>query len=232
VGDAIAPKFEQGAEKLLKNPWAARNQYIDVMLDRSEASIDRFFKKHAVRELDQKERVLVLKLLELQCLCTRAAAGSSMSCPAIETVQVLRYAGRAVELAQQVFGDHLEASFLERLVKAKSNLSEHSDGARIYETVVKASAIDLLKVGTHYAVSAVFEPYGDRAQVYCYQGERKEHAVQQRSEDTKLVLGKAVFTSTVTREYSILEYGVLILVGTTSSPVSTLTWMPKAIVLD
>ena len=210
--DSLAPKFEHCAQKLLKNPWAARDQYIDVMLDRSEASIDRFFKKHTVRELDQKDRVLVLKLLELQ----RHAMLMYTSCgwffdelSGIETVQVLRYAGRAVELAQQVFGDHLEASFLERLAKAKSNLSEHADGARVYETLVKASAVDLLKVGSHYAVSDVFEPYDDRAQVYCYQVERKERAAQQRSGGTKLVLGKAVFTSRVTREYSTLEYGVL-----------------------
>jgi len=209
--DALAPRFEHGAEKLLKNPWAARDQYMDVMLDRSEASIDRFLKKHTVRELDQKERILVLKLLELQ----RHAMLMYTSCgwffdelSGIETVQVLCYAGRAVELAQQVFGDHLEASFLERLVKAKSNLSEHADGARIYETLVKASAVDLLKVGSHYAVSDVFEPYDDRTQVYCYQVERKEHTVQ-HSGDTKFVLGKAQFTSKVTREYSTLEYGVL-----------------------
>lgn len=209
--DALAPKFEQCAQKLLKNPWAARNQYIDVMLDRSEASIDRFFKKHAVRELDQKERVLVLKLLELQ----RHAMLMYTSCgwffdelSGIETVQVLRYAGRAVELAQQVSGDHFEADFLERLGKAKSNLSEHADGARIYETLVKPSAVDVLKVGGHYAVSDVFEPYDDRSRVYCYEVERKEHT-EQRSGDTKLVLGKAVFTSRITLEYSTLEYGVL-----------------------
>jgi alpha-amylase/alpha-mannosidase (GH57 family) len=211
--DTLAPKFEQYAQKLLKDPWTARDQYIDVMLDRSsEASIDRFFKKHTVRELDQKERVLVLKLLELQrhtMLMYTSCGWFFDELSGIETIQVLRYAGRAVELAQQVFGDHLEASFLERLAKAKSNLSEHTDGARIYQTLVKASAVDLLKVGSHYAVSDVFEPHDDRTQVYCYQVERKEHAVQRRSDDAKLVTGKAVFTSRVTQDYSTLEYFVL-----------------------
>jgi len=181
------------------------------MLDRSEASIDSFFKKHAVRQLDQKERVLALKLLELQ----RHAMMMYTSCgwffdelSGIEAVQVLRYAGRAIELAQQVFGDHLEASFLEKLAKAKSNLSEHGDGARIYETLVKASAVDLLKVGNHYAINEVFEPLDDRTQVYCYQVDRKEHAMHQ-SASAKLLVGKAVFTSRITQECSSLEYGVL-----------------------
>jgi alpha-amylase/alpha-mannosidase (GH57 family) len=209
--DTLAPKFEQRAQTLLKDPWAARNQYIDVMLDRSEASIDRFLMKHTVRELDQKERVLVLKLLELQrhtMLMYTSCGWFFDELSGIETVQVLRYAGRAVELAEQVFGDHLEASFLERLMKAKSNLSEYGDGARIYETLVKASAVDLLKVGSHYAVSDVLEPHDDRTQVYCYQVERKQQTVL-RSGARKLVLGKAVFTSTVTWEYATLEYGVL-----------------------
>ena len=209
--DTLAPKFEDYAQKLLKDPWAARNQYIDVMLDRSEANIDGFIKKHTVRELNPKERVLVLKLLELQ----RHAMLMYTSCgwffdelSGLETVQILRYAGRAVELAQQVFGDHLESSFLGRLVKAKSNLSEHGDGARIYDTLVKASAIDLLRVGSHYAVSDVFEPSHDRAQVYCYRVERKEHTVRSCG-DMKLALGKAVFTARATQEDSTLEYGVL-----------------------
>jgi alpha-amylase/alpha-mannosidase (GH57 family) len=209
--DALARKFEQCAQRLLKNPWAARNQYIDVMLDRSEASIDRFFEKHALRELNQTERVLVLKLLELQrheMLMYTSCGWFFDELSGIETVQVLRYAGRAIELAQQVFDDHVEASFLERLGKAKSNLSEHADGARIYETLVKTSSVDLLGVGRHYAISDVFEPSQDRTQVYCYQVERKEHTVE-RSGDSKLVLGKAVFTSKITWEYSTLEYGVL-----------------------
>ena len=209
--DTLAPKYEQCAQELLRDPWAARNQYIDVILDRSDESMERFFKRHAGRELDKKERVLALRLLELQ----RHAMLMYTSCgwffdelSGIETVQVLHYAGRAIELAQRVFGDPLEASFLQRLAEAKSNLPEYADGARIYETLVKPSAVDLLKVGNHYAVSDVFEDHEDRAQVYCYQVDRKEHSMH-RSGNAKLVLGKAVFTSRVTQECSTLEYGVL-----------------------
>ena len=46
----------------------------------------------------------------------------------IETVQVIQYAGRAIQLAQELFGDDLETKFLERLERAKSNIPEHGDG--------------------------------------------------------------------------------------------------------
>jgi alpha-amylase/alpha-mannosidase (GH57 family) len=210
--DTLLPKYEESAGELLKDdPWAVRNRYIDVILDRSHESVETFFKKHAVRELDKQERVRMLRLLELQ----RHAMLMYTSCgwffdelSGVETVQVMSYAARAIELAQQLFGDSLEASFLERLTKAKSNLPEHGDGARIYQTLVKPSTVDLLKVGKHYAVSEVFEVHEDRTQVYCYDIERRQHAVHQ-SGDERLVLGKAVVKSRITEERSTLEYGVL-----------------------
>jgi alpha-amylase/alpha-mannosidase (GH57 family) len=209
--DTLAPKYEQSAQELLRDAWAARNGYIDVILDRSNGSIERFLKKHALRELERNERVLALKLLELQ----RHALLMYTSCgwffdelSGIETVQVLHYAGRAIELAQQVFGDQLEASFLQRLVKAKSNLQEYGDGARIYETLVKPSRVDLLKVGSHYAVSEMFEAYDEHAELYGYAVDRKAHSCHQ-SGDAKLVLGKAVITSTITQESATLDFGVV-----------------------
>ena len=206
--DTLAPKYEQRAQELLKDAWTARDEYIDVLLDRSNESVERFFRKHAVRELDSDERVVALKLLELQ----RHAMLMYTSCgwffdelSGIETVQVLQYAGRAIDLAQQMFGDQLEADFLQRLVKAKSNLPEHGDGARIYVAFVKPSRVDLLKVGRHYAVSDIFEAYGEHAELYCYTVDRMEHACRQSGNAT-LVMGKARFTSTITQESATLDF--------------------------
>jgi hypothetical protein len=209
--DTLAPKYEQRVQELLKDAWAARDEYIDVVLDRSNESVERFLKKHAVRELDTNERVVVLRLLELQ----RHAMLMYTSCgwffddvSGVETVQVLHYAGRALDLAQQVFGDRLEADFLQRLAKAKSNIPEHGDGARIYETFVKPSRVDLLKVGSHYAVSDIFEAYGEHAELNCYAVDRKLHSCRQ-SGTAKLVMGKARFTSTITQESATLDFGAV-----------------------
>jgi len=209
--DTLAPMYEQRAQELLQDAWAARDEYIGVILDRSNESIGRFLKKHAVRELDNNERVVALKLLELQ----RHAMLMYTSCgwffdelSGIETVQVLHYAGRAIDLAQQVFGEPLEGDFLQRLAKARSNLPEYGDGARIYETLVKPSRVDLLRVGSHYAVSDIFEAYGEQAELYCYAVDRKEHSCRQ-SGNAKLVLGKARFMSTITQESATLGFGAV-----------------------
>jgi len=42
-------------------------------------------------------------------------------------VQVIEYAGRVVQLAQELFGDALEQRFLEKLALAKSNIPEQAE---------------------------------------------------------------------------------------------------------
>jgi hypothetical protein len=209
--DTLALKYENAAGELLKNPWTARNEYIDVVLNRSEENVERFLAKHALRELNNEERVAVLKMLELQ----RHAMLMYTSCgwffdelSGIETVQVLQYAGRAVELGQQLFDDHVEEEFLQWIAKAKSNLPEQGDGARIYERYVRPARVNLPRLGSHYAISSMFEPFDNHAQVYCYAVDRKEHSVHQAG-STRLVLGRAVFTSNITRESAKLEFGVV-----------------------
>ena len=209
--DELAPRYEQEAQKLLKDPWAARDDYIEVVLDRSGASVDQFLRKHALRELNHTEQVVTLKLLELQ----RHAMLIYTSCgwffdeiSGIETVQILAYAARAIELAEQVLGENVEDDFLQRLAKAKSNLSTNEDGRRIYQKQIRPFRVDLLRVGQHYAVNDVFEPTSHQARVYCYEVARHEHSCHPR-EQAQLALGKAEFSSKITRENTIFDYGVV-----------------------
>ena len=132
--DEVAPAYEKAAARYLKDPWAARNDYIDVILDRSPESRERFGVRHFRRKnLQRADRVQVWKLLELQ----RHAMLMYTSCgwffdelSGIETVQVIQYAGRVVQLAQELFDDSIESRFLEKLALAKSNIPEQRDGAQ------------------------------------------------------------------------------------------------------
>jgi alpha-amylase/alpha-mannosidase (GH57 family) len=157
--DTLVPLYEQSAAELLKDPARARNDYIDVVLDRSPENISAFFSRHARKRLLADERTRALRLLEMQ----RHAMLMFTSCgwffdelSGIETTQVIFYAGRAIQLAQQLFGDHLEEHFEERLTTARSNLSEQGDAREIYRKWVKTSAVDLQKVAAHYAISLLF----------------------------------------------------------------------------
>jgi Domain of unknown function (DUF3536) len=212
--DDLAPRFDSKAGGFLKDPWAARNEYIDVVLDRSAESVGRFLAKHAVRELDETERTTVLKLLELQrqtMLMYTSCGWFFDELSGIETAQVIQYAGRAVQLAEEVLGDGIEAHFVNLLGKAKSNISEHQDGAAIYQKWVKPNVINLRKVGSHYAIRSLFEPYEAETNVYCYKVERQAGSQLTKDDDhqRKLVVGRARFMSEVTLESETLGFAAL-----------------------
>lgn len=209
--DAIATPYERAAATLLKDPWAARNEYIDVIHDRSAASLKKFFDRHAAAELGDTDRTVALKLLELQ----RHAQLMYTSCgwffddlSGIETIQVIQFAGRAVQLAQQLFGDSLESRFIEKLARAKSNLAECGDGERVYHKYVGAAQVDWERVGAHYAVSSLFERYPERTKLYCFLAERTDYQVYTAGL-TRLVVGRVRLTSDITKATSEVAFGVL-----------------------
>jgi alpha-amylase/alpha-mannosidase (GH57 family) len=138
--DTLAPHYEVKARRFLKDPWASRDGYIDVVLDPSPDSIKRFFTKYASREINEDERVTVLKLLELQrhAMLMYTSDGwyfDELSRP--EPVQVMQYAGRVVQLTRELFGIDLEEGLLKILEQAKSNIPEQGDGRRIYNSLVR-----------------------------------------------------------------------------------------------
>ncbi len=210
--DEVAPCYERTAARYLKDPWAARNDYIDVILDRSPESLERFAARHFRRKnLLRADRVTVWKLLELQ----RHAMLMYTSCgwffdelSGLETVQVIQYAGRVVQLAQELFGDALEQRFLEKLAEAKSNIPENADGATVYAKFVKPAMVDLVKLGAHYAISSLFEDYPETAQIYSYSVDSKDYRAK-RSGKMRLAFGKARFTSAITQESEMLMFGAL-----------------------
>ncbi|HEY7220345.1 MAG TPA: DUF3536 domain-containing protein, partial [Candidatus Binatia bacterium] len=209
--DTIAHQWEDRARKLLKDPWSARNAYIDVINDRSAANIRSFIARHAVRTLNDAEAATALKLLEMQ----RHAMLMYTSCgwffndlSGIETVQILQFAGRVVQLAESVFGHSLEKQFVRRLAAAKSNLPEQGNGAQIYERSVRPAKVDWEKVGAHYAVSTLFEDYSSQATIYCYDAHLEDHQVFTAGR-TKLGLGRVQLSSKITLESQKLIFGVL-----------------------
>ncbi len=209
--DRLAERYERAAADLLRDPWQARDAYIEVILDRSSESVGRFLGRYGARPLASPERIRTLKLLEIQ----RHAMLMYTSCgwffdelSGIETVQVLQYAGRALQLSQELFDADLEEGFLQRLEQAKSNLPEHGDGRRIYEKFVRPAMVNLAKVGAHYSVSALFEDYPPKARIYCYDVEREDFQKRQEGR-IRLVLGRARITSRITEESQTLSFGAL-----------------------
>ena len=211
--DAAAPRFEVEAKKLFENPSQTRDAYIDVVLDRSRENIVRFMTTQAKRELSPAETVTGLKLLELQrylMLMYTSCGWFFDDLSGIETVQVIQYAGRALQLAGQLFSEDLSTPFLDLLAKARSNLPEQGDGRSIYERYVQPAMVDLEKVGAHYAVSSLFEEYGQNTRIYCYDVEKMDYRASRQGK-LRAVLGQASVTSEITWESDQVTFGVLYL---------------------
>lgn len=209
--DRLSFIYENLAQQYFKDPWKARDDYIFVILDRSEVSLRRFFIENALRNLSNEERINALKLLEMQ----RHAMLMYTSCgwffdelSGIETVQVLRYAARAIQLSDELSKDSLEDAFKMRLSMAKSNLPEYENGATIFERFVKPAMIDLNKVAAHYAVSSLFEEYIDETTIYSYSIKKEDY---QRIEagSTKLAVGRVLVSSNITGEAESINFCVL-----------------------
>ena len=209
--DTLAPAYEEKGKEFLKDPWGARDDYIAVILNRSPENIERFLNKHSARDLSETEKITVLKLLELQ----RHAMLMYTSCgwffdelSGIETVQVIQYAGRVVQLADELFADPVEVHFLDLLEKAKSNIPDHQDGRHIYEKFVRPAAVNSEKVAAHYALSSLFEEYTQQTRLYCYAVQREDYHVFEAGK-AKLLVGRAKMISEITLESADLAFGVL-----------------------
>jgi alpha-amylase/alpha-mannosidase (GH57 family) len=209
--DSLALPFEKQGRELLKDPWAARNDYLSVIHDRSTKNVEGFVARYSLRSLSAAEMTTALKLLELQ----RHAMLMYASCgwffdelSGIETVQAMLFAGRAVQLGQDLFSDSLESQFTERLATAQSNLPEYGDGRRIYEKFVRPAMVDWEQVGAHYAVSSLFERYPERTNIYCYRTERQDYQSYEAGL-AKFAMGQVKLTSEITWEPVVLNFGVL-----------------------
>ncbi|MFO8033642.1 MAG: DUF3536 domain-containing protein [Candidatus Bipolaricaulota bacterium] len=208
-------RYEERARELLADPWAARDGFIQVVLDRDPASVRRFLDSHRAREIGPKDVVTALKLLEMQ----RHAMLMYTSCgwffddlAGLETVQVMRYAGRAVQLAQELFGDDVEQRFEVALAKARSNVPREGDGREIYRRRVLPYAVDLAQVAAHYAVSSVFGEEKRPRAVYSYYVESEEQRRWPTGGAT-LEVGRVKVSSEITWDSARLCYGALHLGG-------------------
>ena len=207
--------YEDEAVAFVKDPWAARNDYIEVILDRSLESVERYLTKHKTHDLTNEERSRILKLLELQ----RHAMLMYTSCgwffddiSGIETVQILRYAGRAIQLGEELFGrDNIESDFLEILQNALSNDPKIGNGRDLYMKFVRPAMIDKHKAVGHYAVSSLFQDYPDRSELYSYIVDR-QYSKMVTSGLSKLAVGRCKITSKMTwasfeGEYVVVHLG-------------------------
>ena len=206
--DVVGELYDIEGKKLMRDPWSARNDYINVILRRSDETVGKFFEDHVHAEVNANR---VLRLLEMQ----RHAMLMYTSCgwffdevSGIETTQVLQYACRVIQLANQVGEKDYEPEFIERLSYAPSNISSLDNAAQIYLKYVQPSRTNLQRVGMHYAVSSIFEDEPESLPLFNYTAQN-EFFLKKEAGEQKLVLGITRVKSLVTRSEKKFAFAVV-----------------------
>nr|WP_199249301.1 DUF3536 domain-containing protein [[Phormidium] sp. ETS-05] len=213
--DKLTDVYATEGSRFLRDPWLARDEYIQVLRDRSPANVETFLARHQNHILTPAEQVDALRLLEMQrhTLLMFTSCGwffEEISRP--EGVQILRYAARAIELAGDVAGVQLETEFVAQLEKAPSNVGFFGDGAAVYRHMVVTAQITLEQVVAHYAISGLFTTYAPVQQVYCYEVHQRDYQLQRMGPLT-LAVGQVQLVSQITLENVDLMFAVLHLGG-------------------
>ena len=208
--DKVAEIFEKEMKAFTDNPWSVRNQYIDVILDRSKEALEQYITKQ-IKKTDNTNQEKILKLLEMQ----RYAMLMYTSCgwffddvSGIETVQILQYAARVMQLAKETSQKDFEQEFIQKLSQAKSNVKEFTDGADVYKKTVQPTIVNLLNVGAHYAISSLFEEYEEQVVIYSYAISLEKKDLYEVGKQ-RLVIGKARIFSNITQEQCLIDFSVL-----------------------
>ena len=188
--------------KYYKDFWDARNKYIDVILDRSEESVNKFLKENCISGFKAKDRTKALKLMEIQrfCMLMYTSCGWFFAeISGIETVQIMKYAARAIQLAGAFSNANFEEKFLNILSKAKSNIEEYGNGKNIYERFVKPSVVCIEQIVCHWAISSLYSDLADLDEIYCYKIKKVNYKVVKNGH-AELALGRIEVTSKITLE--------------------------------
>jgi alpha-amylase/alpha-mannosidase (GH57 family) len=169
LGESLDGLFETGGRELFADPWTVRNAYVDIADiqqyrdDVRADSVDRFLEKHIGRKPTPEERTRALTLLEMQrcrLLMFTSCGWFFDDISGIESIQILRYAARAMDLAETLSPEFrlrdIAGGFLRELEKAPSNIPELLDGARIFNVFVEPERAEPLRVGANIAVSSFF----------------------------------------------------------------------------
>ena len=210
--DQLIPAYSREASLYLKDPWEARDSYIEIILNRSGENIEDFLKRHGVRELTKEEKSRVLKLLEIErhAMLMYTSCGwffDEISGP--ETIQIMEYASMAMQRTEEILGLSLEPLFLSDLEKAPSNV--FGNGAEVYRRLVLPSKVDLTRVGAHYAVSSLFNDYPEHMKIFNFTVETENYEKVKAGKIT-LATGKARIRSDFTwdevkKSFAVLHLG-------------------------
>ena len=212
VRDRLVTVFEEEGKKLFNDPWAARDAYIELVLDRSPQHLTAFLEASTCGPaLDDVRKVRALRLLEMQrhaMLMYTSCAWFFNEVTGIETLQVLQYANRALHLCEVLTGKDFHPDFVARLEQIESNVLPNA--AEAYRERVMPARVGLKRVGMHFAAASLFEEEPGKLELFNYRSE-VDTLRQLRAGAFRLSVGRMRIVSKITQSASGFSYAVLYL---------------------
>ena len=209
--DELVNVYEtEGAKYFNKNVWDVRNNYIEVILNRDEMNVRKFQQENFKPELSDDDKVRAMELLEIQrqALLMYTSCGWFFSeISGIETVQIMKYAARAMQLAEKFTDKNLEENFLNILAEAKSNIAEYGTGKDIFERFVRPSVVTPKQIASLWALSSLYQDFEDEESVYCYTVTKHDYKKVQKGTST-FVVGNIEIQSKITLQKSNLIFAL------------------------
>jgi hypothetical protein len=183
--------FGTRGRECFPDPWAARDAYIEVVLDRDQRTVRHFIKKHGHPDLDETQVRDALRLLEMQrngMLMYTSCGWFFDEISGLETTQCLHYAARAIHLAKHFRGDW-EKKFIQALKAAPSNLPLYRSGRGVWDQVIRPAVVDLDRVLAHHAISLIYPSHEKNGQGYSFDVDVLDREVRSRGA-SHLALGR------------------------------------------
>jgi len=209
--DELIPRYEKAMKKYKVDPWEIRNAYIEVVLDRSFDNTEQFFKTYFPQKLPYEEKVNVLKLLEMQhhaMLMYTSCGWFFDEVTGIESMQDVAYAGRTIQLAEELFDIQLEDAYIKKLEQAPSNIPKFQNAGNAYNMFVKPAKIDMNRVGAHYAVASLFTDQQDEQDIYSFKAISEEYNLHKTGR-YRIAIGTARIISRFTLEQKDISFAIM-----------------------
>ncbi|MCZ2341926.1 MAG: malto-oligosyltrehalose synthase [Bacteroidales bacterium] len=202
----IDQRYEQAAQSLVSDPWAARNGYPLPTPGQSPDAWTTFLGRYARPGLTTEEEVLLRRWLEAQRhrLMMFASFGwhfDDIACPEPRYVQL--QAIRAARLVDALTGHDatpsLEAGLVERLALAPGNRPETPDGGAVYEKLLSPQIVTWPKLAANYAMLSLFDRAEPVSTLYAFRITQVDYRLIETGK-VRTAVGRARFRSLATGE--------------------------------
>ncbi|MBU2529476.1 MAG: DUF3536 domain-containing protein [Elusimicrobia bacterium] len=204
LNDTLSELYEREGTKVFKDIWQARNEYIKPLTKPDKPTLNKFLSDNLHEDLAKEDIKKALELLEMQ----KYAMYMFTSCgwffadiSRIEGVQNLKYAAKAIELAEKLGLQDIEKDFLSLLELAPTNHPELKNGAEIYQKLAISDKLPFeLIIYGHLVELFHFSKPKEFHFRYFYEMEIKNSKTT-ILDKLKLISGIIKSKNTITKEY-------------------------------